>query len=82
MRNEICSHCEYKRGICAMFPCKVYKNAQLKRAERRLLRKFGDDYDAEDRYEAGLMLASVIVMLITLVMVLCTIKVIGEWWLG
>lgn len=78
MRNEICNHCQDKRGFCWV-NCKKYREAQLKRAERRIVRKFGDDFDAEDRYTASLIVAAAITVMVILFALFCTVKVIGEW---
>lgn len=78
MRNQICDHCQDKRGFCWV-GCKKYRDAQLRRAERRIAKKFGDDFNAEDRYMASLILAAAITVIVILFALFCTIKVIGEW---
>lgn len=78
MRNEICKHCSDKRGFCFL-GCKKYKEAQLKRAERRIHKRFGDDFNAEDRYAASLIFFFTIVGFAILLMLFCTVKVLGEW---
>lgn len=79
MRNPICKNCLYKRFTCSFFPCKVYIEAQLKKTERRFLAKFGDDFDAEDQYTAGLITAVIVTIAIILFAIDCMITVIGEW---
>lgn len=82
MKNEICNHCEYKRGFCALSKCRKYKEAQLKRTERRFLARFGDDFRAEDRYVTWLIIGWSLITVIVLFVIGCAIKVIGEWWIG
>lgn len=78
MRNPICNHCEEKHGFC-WIGCKKYKEAQLKKAERRFAKRFGDDFDAEDRYVASLMFGWAITVFVVVMMLLSFIKQIGEW---
>lgn len=80
MRNEVCNHCKYKRAFCWLFRCDVYYEAQLKRTERRFYKNFMEDYDAEDRYVASLILGIALGGAILLFMVMSTFKMIGEWW--
>ena len=80
MRNEICNYCEDKKGFC-FIGCKKYVKAQLKRAERRMQRRFGDDFDAEDKYTASLIFGWSVVVIVALLMLMSFIKTIGEWFI-
>lgn len=79
MRNEICKHCKYKRAFCWFFRCDPYYEAQMKRTERRLYKRFLEDFDAEDRYAASLIIGWTLIAVILLMLVFCGVKVIGEW---
>ena len=78
MRNEICKHCKYKRAFCWLFRCDPYYEAQLKRTERRFYKNFMEDYNAEDRYVASLIVAVGVFGAILLFMIMRTFKTIGE----
>lgn len=81
LRNEICRHCKYKRFTCPVFRCDPYKEAKLKQRERWWNKYFPiEDYDGEDRYVAGLLFAWAMGLYILVMMVMCVIKVIEEWW--
>lgn len=78
MRNPICDYCKDKDAFCFV-GCKKYKEAQLKRTERRFIKRFGDDYNREDRYIASLIIWWSVAIVIVLLMVGSFIKIIGEW---
>ena len=80
MRNPVCDHCKYKRAFCWLFKCDVYFEAQLKKTERRFYKNYLEDFDAEDRYTASLIFGWVVAGGVLILMLLSTIKMIGEWW--
>ena len=82
MRNEVCSHCKYKRAFCWFFHCDVYFEAQFKRTERRFYKAYLEDFDAEDRYTASLMFGWTIFIITAILIIFYGLKGIKEWWMG
>lgn len=68
MRNPICKYCNERKVFC-IISCKKYRKAQLTRAERRMRKRFGEDYKAEDRYVTkwGLIFSAVIIIIILVI---------------
>lgn len=83
MKNPVCEHCEYRHPGCATFftrlICPIYRGAQFRKRERWREHVFGEDYTAEDRYDARLMIVTSIIVLIVIIMLFSTIKQIGVW---
>lgn len=79
MRNPICNHCRYKRFTCPLFRCDPYYEAQYKKAERRFVKAFLEDFNGEDRYYAGLFVGWSIAIVVITLMFYSLIKIIGEW---
>lgn len=81
LKDEICRHCKYKKFFCSWFRCDPYKEAKLKQKERWYNRAFPiEDYDGEDRYVAGLIIKWVLIFIILLLMLMSTIRTMGEVW--
>ena len=80
MRNPVCKHCRYKRAFCWFFRCDVYYEAQLKRTERRFYRNYLEDFNAEDRYVASLIVGWVVIAVLVLTMFMALIRTMGEVW--
>lgn len=79
MRNEVCSHCRYKRAFCWFHKCDVYFEAQYKRTERRFYKAYLEDFDAEDRYTASLIFGWTVFIILIVLLILSGVKTIGDW---
>lgn len=79
MRNPICDHCKFKRAFCWFFRCDVYYEAEYKRTERRWMKNFLEDFDAEDRYTASLIFGWTLFVLVLVLMIISMIRTIGAW---
>lgn len=73
MRNPICTYCNERKALC-IISCKKYRKAQLTRAKRRIQKRFGENYKAEDRYATrlGLVFSAVIIIIILAVFTVIT----------